>query len=210
MFLFKPHVTGPENNVTTPDVLIDRIAVTDDDKLNRVPCQRVTSEQQIEITAGAYLQAAFTLVAAGGGVLFCPTLLVTGTSDQTTISDIVLPRYAWRLKNFNRQKAALTAVFALASNVEKIVVEMKSINRLTQSRGINNELARGVAISCAIGEPQAFAKTHQFACLSITDEEQARSLEQATKLQAVDLDVWPDRPPPRYAVGPVNTTKHYI
>jgi hypothetical protein len=210
MFLFKPHVTGPENNITTPDVLIDRVAVTDDDNLNRVPCQRVTSEQQIQVTAGAYLQAAFTLVAAGGGVLFCPTLLVTATSDQTTISDIVLPRYAWRLKNFSREKSALTAMFTLASNVEQIVVKMKSINWLTQSRGINNELARGVAISCAIGERQAFSNTNQLARLSFTDEEQARSLEQATNLQLVDLDAWPDRPLPRYSVGPVNTTKHYI
>ena len=46
-FLFRPHVVGPENNITTPDVLIDRANVVTEHDQVPLPVHRLHTMNEL-------------------------------------------------------------------------------------------------------------------------------------------------------------------
>ena len=64
--LFRPHVAGGENQITTPDVVIDRLAVECDGTSRYAPVQRVTTRVAVQALPGDLtLVPAYALIAAG-------------------------------------------------------------------------------------------------------------------------------------------------
>ena len=68
-FLYKPHITGPSNNITTPDIIIDRVVIHTDNTTQLVPSNQLSSQVEIQLTNDPFeATPCYVLVAAGGGV----------------------------------------------------------------------------------------------------------------------------------------------
>ncbi|NKB29203.1 MAG: hypothetical protein GKR99_17265 [Rhodobacteraceae bacterium] len=90
LFLLKPHVTGPEGQVTSPDVIVDRMFVDQ----SPVPVSRLTHDAWQQGVADETGKAAYGLMAIGGGALILPAVVLgSGT--------VIASRGAWRLNNLD-------------------------------------------------------------------------------------------------------------
>ena len=70
--LYKPHVIGPELNITTPDLILDRLEVHSGkihtDNIQHVPIQRMSTHTELQTLSGALsLSPAYVVVGCGGG-----------------------------------------------------------------------------------------------------------------------------------------------
>ena len=211
--LFRPHVAGGENQVTTPDVLIDRVAIECGGTSHYAPVQRVTTRVAVQALPGDLtLVPACALIAAGGGVLVGLAALVHGCDDRPATADVLLARSAWRLRNLAPHFRSLEMRFDTGDSSRRVrLSEMAQPSDLL-SRAGDGELVlpRGVAIVC--GSP-ALARTVRAPTTftsRLSDERLGRRLTHSVELRSVDDEPWPERPPPRYAVGPVGEVKHYI
>ena len=88
MFLLKPHVTGPEGQITTPDVVVDRLLV--DGKGRSLGL--LTHDCWQEVEADASSCPAYALMALGGGALILPAQVMSSGM-------VIAARSAWRLNN---------------------------------------------------------------------------------------------------------------
>ena len=211
--LFRPHVAGAENQITTPDVVIDRVAIECSGTSHYAPVQRVTTRVAVQaLPSDLTLVPGYALIAAGGGVLVGLAALVHGCDDRPATADVLLARSAWRLRSLAAHFRSLEmSVDARGSSGRVRVSELaQPSDLLTRTDGGELVLPRGTAIVCC---STALARTVRapFTFTSrLSDEKLARCLAHSVELRSVDEEPWPERPLPRYAVGPVGDVKHYI
>jgi len=95
-FLFRPHVHGV-SGITTPDLLIDRVA------LNQawLPIRCISSAVTLDESEMIDCHAAIVLCSAGGGTLIAPALVCNGTT-------VTVARQAWRFADTAKQLSSMT------------------------------------------------------------------------------------------------------
>jgi len=86
LFLLKSHVTGPSGQVTSPDVIVDRLILNG----STIALHRLTHDAWQQCAEDTTARAAYALMALGGGDLILPVIVVDG-------GPIVAARCGWRL-----------------------------------------------------------------------------------------------------------------
>ena len=180
-------MVGPEGNVTTPDVIVDRLFV------NGEPAQvsLVTHEVWQQTHAGETAAAAYGIMALGGGALLMPALVLgSGT--------VVAARSAWRLQNLDGHIGSAELNGRRLSEIGLPASTIESVG------GTGDALPRGfLLIRTASGSARS---------AELTDPVLGRTLKHRVVLESVDQDRWGSgRPAPRYSVGPTQREiPHYI
>ena len=186
LFLFKPHIENLVGNVTSPDVVVDRVFVGTTEK----PINRLTSDIAQSVEREDTARAAYALSAVGGGLLISPAILL---SSGTT----VIARRAWRWKHLEDHAGNVTLNGA---TLDDLGPPERLIRDLGGSGGL---LPRGYMV-IQPGSEGDIATLHD----GVLD----RQLTHRVILQPVGSDHWRDeRPLPRYSIGPTQKEiRHYI
>ena len=187
MFLLKPHVTGLEGQVTTPDVVVDCLLV--DGKMRSLGL--LTHNCWQEVGANAFSRPAYALMALGGGALILPAHVISNGL-------VIAARAAWRLSNLDDHVAEVTL-----NGVPLADLELPS-DMVADVGGAEDALPRGYMLVRTI-EAEATEVT-------LADPALGRELRNAVHLKLLDADRWGDaRPRPRYSVGPTQKeVPHFI
>jgi hypothetical protein len=187
LFLYKPHVVGPGNDITSPDVIVDRVFVDATAK----PLDMLTSRIAHQIEDGDVAAAAYAVTAIGGGALLSPAILLGA-------SRIVVARMAWRLRDLDGHIGELTLN---GEALERIGLPAAAAAR---AGGDSQTRPRGIRVGRPAGRTKDSAE--------LRDEKLDRSLVLRLSLENVNSDRWgSDRPEPRYSVGPTEKeVQHYI
>ena len=187
LFVLKPHVTGPEGNVTSPDVIVDKLFVDG----QAAPLARLTHEAWQEVASGETTQPAYEIMALGGGALILPTIVLSS-------GIVVVSRQAWRLNNLEAHMGEVTLNGQTLDDIgspECLIAE---------AGGTNDALPRGFML----------VKTSQMQAQEtlLDDPKLNRSLTHSVVLQDIATDPWGGlRPKPRYSVGPTQKdVAHFI
>ena len=148
--LFRPHVAGAEGQITTPDVIIDRVAIECDGRSHYAPVQRVTTRVDLQALPGDLtVVPACALIAAGGGVLVGLATLVHGRDDRPATADVLLARSAWRLRSLAPHVRSIEIRFDTGDSSRGV-----PISELAQPADVLSRadgelvLPKGVAIVC--------------------------------------------------------------
>ena len=186
LFLFKPHVEGLDGQVTSPDVIVDRVFLEATEK----PVARLTSEiaQQVERTDTA--RVAYALTAIGGGTLISPAILLSSGA-------MVIARRAWRLKHVDDHLASVTL------NGTPLDAMGPPEQLIQSAGGGSGVLPRGIMVLHPDGTGE-HAELH--------DAVLERRLAHRVALEPVGRDRWQqETPDPRYSIGPTRKEiRHYI
>ncbi len=217
-FLYKPHVVGPKNNVTTPDIVIDRVSVLAGTHAYRVPVQRLSSRLGLQVAGGEVsVEPAYVLVAAGGGVLVSLGALVRGADNPQSTADLLVARTAWRLHNLTGHFASLELATLSGPPGDATKTGSASVSDLAEPAdimermsGINGALPRGITVLCAAPQLACTVSAPASFTVELADKQLGRRLSHHVDLMSVEYDRWEERPLPRYTVGPVGEVEHYI
>ena len=187
MFLLKPHVVGPEGNITSPDVIVDALFV---DGTAR-PLGLLTHEAWQQATPDLTVQPGYGLMALGGGALILPASVLSSGL-------VIAARAAWRLENLD---AHIGSVTLNATPLAEIALPAHVIEA---AGGTGDTLPRGYLLI------QTHSVSSEDAVLQ--DPNMDRSLTQKVHLTALTEDRWgAARPKPRYSVGPTQKeVPHFI
>jgi hypothetical protein len=217
-FLYKPHIAGPKNNITTPDIIIDRVSVTADSASDYVPIQRLSSTAELQTVMGELLVTpAYVMAAAGAGVVVAPGALIRGADHPANTADLLVARMAWRLKNLvtHFSSVELTATIDYAKGAAKS--DQVSASGLTKPEevlkylgGNKDDLPRGIMVFCVAPQSSFTMVASASVTIQLEDKQLGRSLSHRTDLVSVTYDRWDQRPLPRYTVGPVGEVEHYV
>ena len=186
MFLFKPHVEGLEGQITSPDIVIDRVFVDSDEK----PVSRLTSEIVQTVETGETARAAFALTAVGGGLLVGPAVILS-----SGVMSIARRAWRWRHVADRLDGVSLNGVPLDATDSPEEWIESLG--------GRDGALPRGL-MAVRPGAEGSTATLHDAFAESQPDPSgRARAAGQRP------LDG--KRPMPRYSVGPTQReVQHYI
>jgi len=187
LFLFKPHVTGPEGNITTPDIVVDRLFVDGDLR----PLGLLGSDLWLQAAADETARAGYAVIALGGGALISPAL-VLGSGP------VVVTRKAWRLNNLDGHigEVTLNSVTLASVGLPAAIIQAAG--------GTGDALPRGyMLVQTAAGDTRN---------ADLADSALGRELTHRVVFEPVDRDRWGDaRPKPRYSVGPMmKEVPHFI
>ena len=209
-FLFKPHVEGPKGDITTPDILLDRLFVAHEGKVSSVPVDRVTCESELQIDDDVTAVPGFFLVASGAGPIVGPAVQLNSGNGVHSITDIQLARKAWRHANLTEHFEEIELASSVGKKQLGAFSDMEAV--IPQVPGVVAEqLPRGIAVLAFAYElvtdldaPARFAMTLQ-------DDVKSRKLDHYAQLVPISVDPWHDRPTPRYSVGPqTGEVTHYV
>ena len=192
MFLCKPHVEGSEGNITSPDVIVDRVFI--DGEVAPVNCLTHDAWQQAERDTSA--RAGYGVMALGGGELLLP-VVVLGSGV------IVVARSAWRLKHIEQHGGDVLLNGKRLSDIGLPQTEISAVS------GLENVLPRGyLAIKTLSGDTRSGSTCESL----LVDPALGRSLRHKVVLEPSSKDPWGSaRPTPRYAEGPTKRdVQHYI
>ncbi len=187
LFLFKPHVTGVEGQVTSPDIIVDQVLV--DGAMH--PISILTSEAWQQVNGDVAGRAGYAVMALGGGALIGPALVLAP-------GPVVVARKAWRLNNLDDHIGEVTlngtplAEFGLPNAA------------IEAAGGSGDALPRGYMLIVTLdGDARQ---------VDLTDPKLGRSLTHKVVFEDMHQDRWGDaRPRPRYSVGPTQKdVTHYI
>jgi hypothetical protein len=186
LFLYKPHVAGPEGNITTPDIVIDRLFV--DGKVK--PLGGLTIELAHEVDGDQSPRAGYAITALGGGALISPALCLGDT--------VAVARSAWRVNNLDGH---IGAVSLNGTPLSEVGLPSQVIEA---AGGSSDTLPRGYMLICQSGFSDNRAE--------LLDNAKNRSLIHRLFLSDVNADRWGEsRPKPRYSVGPTQKEiPHFI
>ncbi len=207
--LFRPHVVGPENNVTTPDIIIDRATLQVDGNQHFLPVHHLSSSVAMQVPeTGLRLTPAAAVVAAGGGALLSFAVIVQAADQPLALSDIILARSAWRLRNVIDHIESIQ--LELVTNTRSAATVPQPGEVLRKSASGELDLPRG-AVALFAGQQAASELTAPGeGTVKLADDSLDRSLAHAFKLIPASAERWDERPLPRYTVGPVGEVQHYI
>lgn len=214
-FLFMPHVVGPENHITSPDIVIDKVSVVTQDQETCIPVQRLCAQSQLQALTNTYrIAMAYALVAGGGGVLVAPAALIYPQGQPVaSAADIVIARMAWRLRNVLEHfgKIGLSASAGGDSNHCSLSTLPDPRQVITERDGDKLALPRGIMKLCAAASDTMTLQVPGTVRVQLSDERLNRQLNLDVSLDSIDADCWgKQRPLPRYTVGPLGEVKHYI
>lgn len=187
-FLYKPHVYGPEG-VTTPDVIIDTVLKPKalDDQL--VPVDQLTSQTYLQAREGSVVNAGFAQVAAGGGVILCPVMAISG--GQT-----IFFRTAWRVEHHLKDAMKLSFggedgyIHAFSASPKTRCSAIVTLPRETKAPKDGGALR--LEMSCS-------------------DAPVLKAVLNVSILPQANREDFDGGPAPRYSVGPTRKpVKHYI
>lgn len=187
MFLLKPHVAGPEGQVTTPDVIVDYLEVDGE----RRPLRFLTHECWQQADKDTAARPAYCVMALGGGALILPGSVLSN-------GFVVVARQAWRLGNLDGHVGDVTL------NGTPLRDFGLPADMIEAAGGTGDALPRGFLLVKTAGA------TEDTSVLS--DLVLGRELSHRLHLDSLDGDRWGDaRPRPRYSVGPTQKeVPHYI
>lgn len=187
LFLFKPHVTGPNDQVTSPDVVIDSLQVDGRPRSVNV----LTGETYLQSESDETGRAGYVLTALGGGALIGPALVLSS-------GRVCIARQAWRLKNLADFGADLTL------NGTRLSDLVPPAQMIAAAGGEEDALPRGLQLVCTIDGDTETAV--------LEDAQRGRRLRHRLVIAPLDHDRWQGaRPRPRYSVGPMmKEVDHYI
>jgi hypothetical protein len=187
LFLLKPHVVGPEGNVTSPDVIVDRLFIDGAPQ----PVNRVTHDAWQQRVPGDTAAAGYAVMALGGGALLLPAVALAS-------GPVVVSRMAWRLANLDAHigEATLNGTTLSEIGLPEPMIEAAG--------GSGDALPRGfMLIRTAPGDT---------ATAELRDPRLDRVLAHRVVFEDVAEDRWGGaRPRPRYSVGPTQKeVPHFI
>lgn len=222
-FLYKPHVYGPENNVTTPDILIDKayaaVGSGDAVQISRIAVSKLSSQVELEVDAGELsVTPAYILIALGGGILLSVGAQVHGKADGEASSTMLITRHAWRLRNVldhagTLELAVLEGPVTNARPLGKISVnEMPKPAEVVGRVSYDAEaLPRGTMVFCPASKLSQTVGVPTSLEMILEDKKLKRKLAYRPNIVTAESDSWEERPLPRYEVGPTKEeVKHYI
>lgn len=189
LFLFRPHIENDKGQVTTPDVVVDRVYLDNGWK----PVGLLSSELCHQAESPQKARSAYAVTALGGGAVISPVVVL-----ETGI--MVAGRTAWRLSLL----VGRTGDLALnGTSVDGLVPPARLIDR---AGGANGVLPRGVMAVCT--GPQG-----ETAELRFNDADGvSHSISCAVDLELPGAVRWEgSTPPPRYSIGPTQRdVPHFI
>ncbi len=222
-FLYRPHVYGPDNNVTSPDILIDKAYMADGLgnalQISNVAVNKLSSQVELEVDVDELMiTPAYVLIAAGGGVLLSVGAHVKSAVDGEALSNILLTRYTWRLRNISEHAGTLELNILRGPvaderreakiTINKLSEPQKVVSRVSQ---VAQALPRGTLLFCpapSLTQPGSVPDSVE---IRLEDAKLGRRLIQRADFVTVEYDPWEQRPLPRYTVGPTaEEVKHYI
>ena len=211
-FLFKPHVVGPENNVTTPDVLIDRACVLTERGESPLPVHRLHAVTELQAThPETIITPAYGLIACGGGVLLGLAAILQPANSTASAADCVVARQSWRLRNVVDGFDDLALSITGGNRSESAPLPAAAaLDAAAEDGNGERALPRGVAVFHAVDAATIGVNAPASVQAEIVDRTRERRLALTLDLTPVAVDAWEQRPPPRYTVGPVGDVKHYI
>ena len=187
MFLLKPHVVGPQGDITSPDVIVDHLFV---DGAPR-PLANLSHAAWQQLEADCAIEAGYGLMALGGGALILPSL-VLGTGL------VVVGRCAWRLHNLDKHIGEITL-----NGVRLAAVGLPS-DQIAAAGGNADTLPRGYLTVCTTRGATSESLLY--------DPVLKRELPLHLHRESLEDDAWGgERPKPRYSVGPTQRdVPHFI
>ena len=204
-FLYKPHITGPSNNITTPDIIIDRVVIHTDNTTQLVPSNQLSSQVEIQLTNDPFeATPCYVLVAAGGGVLFSTGAIITTSGNSLGSAQMLVSRSAWRFINLSKHISTLelTTYTGPAANPE--VCGNQAINELQepsdimeQISGNREALPRGTMVFCCADQLRYTNTSPESLAVCIEDGTLQRNLTHRIQILSTEEDRWSNRPLPR-------------
>ena len=187
MFLYKPHVVGPEGAVTSPDVIVDHALIDG----ARLPLAQLTMAAWLQSAEEETARAAYAVMALGGGALLAPAVVL---SDVT----VSIARVAWRLNNLHGRIGQVTL------NGEPLNDIGLPADMITAGGGEGDALPRGFLL--------IRTSDHSSWNATLIDAAGDSRLDHKVYSVSTSEDRWGDaRPRPRYSVGPTKRdVTHYI
>jgi len=188
LFLLKPHVFGAAGQVTTPDVIVDRVVLDG----TAVPVQRLTHDAWQQAVADEASAAACAVMALGGGSLVLPAVVLG-------CGPIVVARLAWRVAHF----------VAHAGEVTLNGVPLADL-------GLPSALFAETASAAGRGLPRGHLLVRtlpgQTRTAELADPELRRTLAHAVVIEPLAANRWDGGGPKgRYAIGPTRKeVPHFI
>ncbi len=212
-YSYKPHVHGP-NNITTPDILIDRLYRTlnieDGIDLLGVGVKQLTSSVELQFSASKLtFTPAYVLIAAGGGVLLGVGAEIYDGTQGTDANFMLVARFAWRLKYLQDNLDKMKFIIKVGPVSEQQIIEEIVFNRfpspgtlIEQLNPEGTELPRGSMIFVTTKGIAHQINVPEIYQVSIADTHSNRELIHRVSLFSPDQDMWDPRPIPRYSIGP--------
>jgi hypothetical protein len=186
LFLLKPHVTGHDGDVTSPDIVVDILSVDGTPR----PLSQLTMQSWQQM-ADSSAQAAYAIMALGGGAVMLPAVVLHSGL-------VVVARSAWRLNNMDGHVNRVTLNGAPLSEIGLPEA------MITAASGQGDALPRGLMlVKTAPGDTLEAV---------LDDPVKDRRLDHRVVVEPLGRDRWGDaRPRPRYSVGPTQKdVKHFI
>ena len=221
--LFKPHVYGSGNSVTTPDILIDKLYITYESgkgaDIKKLAVNKLSSVVELEVDASEIsITPAYMLVSAGGGTLLSIAALVQSPASDPSYTSIIIPRYAWRLRYVNNYFDKLDLAIITGAEANTSPVRIVSLGEMPNPEQVVGPLAkdpdvipRGIVVICPASKLSQTVGVPTSIEIFIEDKNLKRKLIYRPNIVSAESDSWEKRPLPRYEVGPTNEeVKHYI
>tara|TARA_B100000497_G_scaffold81951_1_gene91382 strand:+ start:56 stop:718 length:663 start_codon:yes stop_codon:yes gene_type:complete len=217
-YLYRPHIAGPSNNITTPDIIIDRVAIHTDNTTHLVPSNQLSSQVEIQFTNEPFeATPCYVLVAAGGGVLFSTGIIINSNGNSLGSAQALISRSAWRFSNLLKHISTIELIHYMGPATSPEVFGTQPIHELQKPANImekisgNREaLPRGTIVFCCADQLRHTFKSPESLAVCIEDSTLRRNLTHRIQILSTEQDRWSNRPLPRYTVGPVGDVEHYI
>jgi len=203
LFLFKPHVRGPEY-VTSPDLLVDSLAVAAGDAgEGTLPTALLSTAYALEIPAdGATARGGLYVCAAGAGAIF-------GTVFEVTCPALG-PRYVvarQALRGRHEADGIPGFVLTLGDGEVRHDVALPAADAITE---LLHRIDRGrMALILDASAPMPVRPGALQ--LALTRAEGLPALTQRLVLESLNQRHWPEPTAARYTVGPTEgEVEHYV
>lgn len=210
--LYKPHVTNADGDVTTPDLMVDRVEIYVAGSMTLMPVHRLTPDVELQTPAGNLnVTPAIVLISAGGGSLLSVAAIVRPCDCSLYSADVLISRTSWRLRHLRDRLQTLSMELEIPNHRESTKISaILDGAPVVQEADDESALARGVMQIYAADALTVTTRAPAAISVALTDPNSDRPLSCRVQLVPVDSTHWQERPASRYTTGPVEEVKHYI